>query len=94
MQAWSTVMLKVRKTGLFPSTWHQLVVWGFHALKRKIVRNLIVKLAFQACVYHTWKERNSRVHTHVAQSEVAIISLVMHDVPNRLQSLSKPIYRN
>lgn len=66
MLVWSIEMLRVGKTGLIPSVWRQLLEWGVHALKRNTVRNLTAKLAFHACVYHIWKEKNARVHNQTA----------------------------
>lgn len=79
-------MAYTRKSGVITSDKHVLI-WGINALKRGTARNLIIKLVFQACIYHIWKEQNRRTHTQVCQSGDSIILIIIQDIASRIQSL-------
>ncbi|CAH8264511.1 unnamed protein product [Arabidopsis lyrata] len=50
---------------------------------------IIVKLAFQASIYTIWKERNSRLHSHVSRPPCALIVDIKNTIRYRLDPLSR-----
>lgn len=86
---WSSLLLKVGKTGSFSSNRQQVILWGKIALKRNITRNLVTKLTFQGCKYHIWKEMNSQIHPQTYRSADIILKSVLLDIWLRIQSIPK-----
>ncbi|XP_013674518.2 uncharacterized protein LOC106379039 [Brassica napus] len=51
--------------------------------------NLILKLAFQACVYLVWKERNSRLHSQVSRPSASLILEIKQLLRIKMDILSR-----
>lgn len=51
-------------------------------------RNILIKIAWQVCLYHIWIERNMRVHNNFSQSAEHIINLVVLYVKYEVYSTS------
>lgn len=69
--------------------WASLVHWGCFVLKRQIVINCILKMAFQAIIYHLWRERNARIFTSDIKVPSVIVSAVLSDLTYRFLGLPK-----
>ncbi|VYS61841.1 unnamed protein product [Arabidopsis thaliana] len=50
---------------------------------------LIIRLAFQACVYAIWRERNQRLHSGVSRSTESILKDIQLTIRARLDPLSR-----
>ncbi|GKV09536.1 hypothetical protein SLEP1_g21022 [Rubroshorea leprosula] len=46
-------------------SWQQLVLWMGKRIRRKSLYQTLIKLMWNAAVYHVWMERNRRIHQHV-----------------------------
>lgn len=82
-------LLLFSSSRLIPTDWHLLFSGGIKALRRSTVINIVIKLIFQASIYHIWMERNARIFSHMSKSSSLVISLALQDVYHRAQSLPK-----
>ncbi|KAF3567753.1 hypothetical protein DY000_02015405 [Brassica cretica] len=53
-----------------------------------VVDKTLLKMAFQSCIYHLWKERNERRHGTGYRSVEQLIRLIHKGIRNRITSLS------
>lgn len=58
-KVWTKVITKVGKVGIIPKDWASLIPLGEQALQRGTSVNILARIAFQACIYFIWLERNS-----------------------------------
>lgn len=83
LQTWLSVSSSIFQTP--PTSWELLIKWG-EGLKRKSLLNTISKLAWQSCVYNTWKERNFRIHSNQSNAPAVVKDLIIQSVKLRLLS--------
>lgn len=89
----SPLYTSVGKPGSAIAGWSQVLSWAYNALKRNTTRNIVLKLCFQAAMYHTWRERNNWLHLKPPMSAQALTVLVKQEVTSRILGLPK-IRRN
>ena len=46
--------------------WEEELEWARKRLKGKALISVLLRAAWNAFIYHKWKERNSRIFTHKA----------------------------
>ena len=71
-----------------PFTWNIVFPWCVTNFKGKSFISLICQLSFCACIYHIWKERNSRLHGEKANTVSLLLLKIARDIQNRTYSLS------
>jgi ribonuclease HI len=86
-QLWSQVAKRCFE-GLFHASWKDIVNKIQKEFAADTTDNIIIKLAFQASVYHVWMERNQRRFQNKANSITMLIDRIFTEVHNKVQSLS------
>lgn len=77
------------KSGHLIFNWKAVIEWGISALKRNTAKKLVVKLMFQASIYHIWSERNTRFHSQILRYADAVLQIVLHDVWLKIQRIPR-----
>ncbi|XP_048608535.1 uncharacterized protein LOC125584289 [Brassica napus] len=52
-----------------------------------VVDKTLLRMAFQSCIYHLWKERNERRHSTGYRSVEQVIRIIHKGIRNRITSL-------
>ncbi|GKV39226.1 hypothetical protein SLEP1_g47032 [Rubroshorea leprosula] len=87
-QVWQTVC-SMAEIPLFCS-WQGLLAWLGKSIRRKSVYCALIKLAWNATVYHVWRERNSRVYRQQFRSVSQIVNDILFDVRNKVLAFATP----
>lgn len=53
-------------------------------MKRNSAINFVMKLGLNACIYHLWIERNSRMHAGVPKNACEVASSILLDIRGRI----------
>ncbi|GKV16257.1 hypothetical protein SLEP1_g26925 [Rubroshorea leprosula] len=72
------------------NSWQGLLHWMGKKVSRKSLQNTLVKLAWNAAVYHTWRERNRRIHQKHFKAEDEIVYEVQFDVRCKILGFAQP----
>ncbi|GKV18822.1 hypothetical protein SLEP1_g29154 [Rubroshorea leprosula] len=78
-------------TGIpFIDSWQSLMHWLGKRIRRKSLYHTLIKLTWNASVYHVWMERNRRFHQQVFKSESALIHDIQIDVRSKILGFVQP----
>lgn len=88
-QVWQVVIAPLGKPFSSSPTRSSIINWGYSALKRSTVVNTVLKLAFEASIYHIWRERNARMFASTMSDYSAVASAVKHDLECRILGIAK-----
>ncbi|GLT73885.1 hypothetical protein SLA2020_457150 [Shorea laevis] len=72
------------------NSWQGLLHWMGKKVSRKSLQNTLVKLAWNAAVYHIWKERNRRIHQKHFKADGEIVYEVQFDVRCKILGFAQP----
>lgn len=70
--------------------WTQDIVWGARKWRGKHIINNAYRALLGSCVYHIWKERNTRRFEQVENPPSMVANLIMEDMRQRIISLELP----
>ena len=70
--------------------WTQDIVWGARKWRGKHIINIAYRALLGSCVYHIWKERNTRRFEQVENPPSMVANLIMEDMRQRIISLELP----
>lgn len=83
-EVWHSISLKLLESEFTP-IWEQVVV--LLTSSRRNGDLFLLRYAFQASVYHLWKERNQRMHGKVARPSRILTKIINKNVINRINSI-------
>ena len=85
-EVWSEVL---RMSGLNRRVmcWEQELEWARKRLKGKALISILMRAAWNAHIYHIWKERNSRIFAQKAATGEQVLKLIKHDIRFRLDRM-------
>ncbi|GKV32308.1 hypothetical protein SLEP1_g40922 [Rubroshorea leprosula] len=72
------------------NSWQGLLHWMGKKVSRKSLQNTLVKLAWNAAMYHTWRERNKRIHQKHFKADDEIVYEVQFDVRCKILGFARP----
>ena len=67
--------------------WEEEIEWASQKFKGKSLISNILRLAWNASIYHIWKERNGRMHGQTFAAPNQIVQHIQDDIRLRLISL-------
>ena len=67
--------------------WEEEIEWASQKFKGKSLISNILRLAWNASIYHNWKERNGRMHGQTSAAPNQIVQHIQDDIRLRLISL-------
>ena len=81
----------LRKCGLERESlgWEGELKWAAEKLKGKALISTLLRVGWNAFVYHIWRERNCRIFQHKAASSMKILEDISEVMKYRLVRLSK-----
>ena len=82
--------------------WEQELEWARKRLKRKALISVLMRAAWNAYIYHIWRERNRRIFTQKEETGEQVLKHIKHDIRfrlDRMQNVKKDhvnmlLYRN
>lgn len=88
-QVWKRVFDTIGKPGPHPLIWDQFLLRAQSALKRNTALNQIMKLGVNACIYNTWLERNSRIHSRPSRNVLFLTQSILLVVRFRIMGVPR-----
>ncbi|KAG7599341.1 Reverse transcriptase zinc-binding domain [Arabidopsis suecica] len=82
---WSSIGGKLLRSRLSPD-WDDRVA-SIQSLTGDKLRDILVRLSFQATLYSIWRERNARIHTNGGLSGLQLTKMIEKLIRNRITSL-------
>ena len=69
--------------------WHEELRWVVRRIKGRALISIILNIAWKACIYHVWCERNGRLHSQPSNSLLQILEKIKEIVCIKLNGVNK-----
>lgn len=86
VEIWSKLCLSFSR--IVPSSWADMLEWGIRHLNRGRKWMIQIKLAWNYCIYHIWRERNFRIKREQSRSADLLTSLISEELSLKMRSLA------
>ncbi|GKU95321.1 hypothetical protein SLEP1_g8694 [Rubroshorea leprosula] len=71
-------------------SWQGLLAWLVKRIRRKSLYCALIKLAWNATMYHVWRERNNRIYRQQFKSVSQIVNDILFDARNKVLAFAAP----
>ena len=69
--------------------WQEELRWAVTKIKGKALISIFLNIAWKACIYHVWRERNGRMHSKPSNSSLQIIEQIKEIICIKLNGVNR-----
>ena len=70
-------------------SWTDELAWAINRVKGKTLISIVLRMAWKACIYNIWCERNRRLHNGMAETSLQLLDRIKEVLRIRLVGLEK-----